>query len=165
VLAAQVVRSALEVDAPPDGGVEVAVLLEGVPEGVERRVATTRRLLGGDATVSDTCPAWWSAYPWSRGDVGLKLTATLSRVPPLLAAAEAARERCGAPLAVRGSAGAGVRYAGLPGATDPDVVARVVEELRTAARDAAGHAIVLKCSPDSARPTSRHARTTTGTGR
>jgi len=143
VLAAQVVPSALEVDAPPDGGIEVAVLLEGVPEGVERRVTTTRQLLGGDATVSGSPPAWWSAYPWSSGDVGLKLTATLSRVPALLAAARAVRVRYGAPLAVRGSAGTGVLYAGLPGVTDPDVVARVVEELRSAARGAAGHAVVL----------------------
>jgi len=143
VLAAQVVPSALEVDAPPDGGIEVAVLLEGVPQGVETRVATTRRLLGGETTVSGTQPAWWSAYPWSSGDVGLKLTAVLSRVPALLAAVGTVRERYGAPLAARGSAGVGVLYAGLPGATDPDVVARIVEELRTAAHAAAGHAVVL----------------------
>jgi glycolate oxidase FAD binding subunit len=135
VLAAQVVPTAVEVDAPPGGGIEVAVLLQGVPEGVEGRAAATRALLGGDVTVSDTAPDWWAAYPWGPGDVGLKLTAAISRVPALLAAA--------APLAVRGSAGTGVLYAGLPGGTDPEAVARVVEDLRGAAHEAGGHAVVL----------------------
>ncbi len=143
VLAAQVVPTALEVDAPHGGGIEVAVLLQGVPAGVARRVATACELLGGDPVVSDTPPDWWSAYPWGSGHVGIKLTAALSRVPVLLAAAYAVRERYGAPLAVRGSAGTGVLYAGLPGTTAPDVVARVVEDLRAAAHTAAGHAVVL----------------------
>jgi glycolate oxidase FAD binding subunit len=143
VLGAQVVPTALEVDAAPDGGIEVAVLLEGVPEGVEGRVAATRQLLGGDPTVSDTAPDWWSAYPWRTGDVGLKLTAALSTVPDVLAAARAARERHGVPLAVRGSAGAGVLYAALPGTTGPDTVARVLDDLRAAAAAAGGHAVVV----------------------
>jgi glycolate oxidase FAD binding subunit len=143
VLGAQVVPTALEVDAPPDGGLEVSVLLEGVPKGVEGRVATTCGLLGGEPEVLDTPPGWWSAYPWSSGDVGLKLTAALSRVPELLAAAQASRERHGAPLAIRGSAGTGVLYAGLPGPSDPDAVGRVVADLRAAAQKAAGHTVVL----------------------
>jgi glycolate oxidase FAD binding subunit len=143
VLGGQVVPSALEIDAPPGGGVEIAVLLEGVPGGVEQRAATVRGLLGRDPMVADTPPGWWSAYPWRTGDVGLKLTAALSRVPALLAAVAAMRERHGARLAVRGSAGTGVLYAGLPGGTDPEVVARVVAGLRGAAGEAAGHAVVL----------------------
>jgi glycolate oxidase FAD binding subunit len=143
VLAAQVVPAALEVDVPPDGGIDVAVLLEGVAKGVAERIEAVNVLLGGHPTMSYTPPDWWSAYPWSAGDVGIKLTATLSRVTSLLRAALSARERHGAPLAVRGSAGTGVLYAGLPGTTDPEVVARVVEELRAAAHGAAGHAVVL----------------------
>jgi glycolate oxidase FAD binding subunit len=142
VLAAQVVPSAVEVDAA-NGVIEVAVLLEGVPAGVAQRAATTRALLGGDATVAETPPDWWGRYPWHAGDVGIKLTAALSQVPLLLAAARAAREHHDVGLAVRGSAGAGVLYAGLPGSTEPDVVARVVAELRAAADRAAGHAVVL----------------------
>jgi glycolate oxidase FAD binding subunit len=143
VLGAQVVPSALEVDAGPDGGIEVAVGLEGVPEGIKRRAAAVRALLGGDATVSDTPPAWWSAYPWGPGDVGLKLTGALSGVPALLAAGRAARDRHGVPLALRGSAGAGVVYAGLPGTTSPESVAGVLDDLRAAAAAASGHAVVL----------------------
>lgn len=143
VLAAQVVPSALEVDAPAEGGFEIAVLLDGVARGVDQRAAATARLLGGEASVSDSAPPWWSAYPWELGGVGIKLTAALSRVPRLLAAARLAGERHGLPIAVRGSAGTGVLYAGLPGAASPDVAARVVDGLRAAADDAGGHAVVL----------------------
>jgi glycolate oxidase FAD binding subunit len=143
VLGAQVVPSALDIHDPGDGGVEVAVLLEGTAEGVAGRAGATSRLLGGEATIANAPPAWWSGYPWRAGDTGLKLTATLSRVPGVLAAARATRMRHGAPLTIRGSAGVGVLYAGLPGTTDPEVVARVVDDLRAATRGAAGHAVVL----------------------
>jgi glycolate oxidase FAD binding subunit len=143
VLGAQVVPAALELDAPAGGGLELAMLLTGVPEGVRRRVATARALLGGEVAASDAEPDWWSAYPWGAGDVGLKLTAALSRVPDLVAAAQAARHRHGVPVAVRGSVGTGVLYAGMPGATDPAAVAAVVADLRLVAREAGGHAVVL----------------------
>ena len=143
VLGAQVVPAALELDAPAGGGLELAMLLTGVPEGVRRRVATARALLGGEVAASDAEPDWWSAYPWGAGDVGLKLTAALSRVPDLVAAALAARDRHGVPIGVRGSVGTGVLYAGMPGATDPAAVAAVVADLRLVARVASGHAVVL----------------------
>ena len=143
VLGAQVVPAALELDAPAGGGLELAMLLTGVPEGVRRRVATARALLGGEVAASDAEPDWWSAYPWGAGDVGLKLTAALSRVPDLVAAALAARDRHGVPVGVRGSVGTGVLYAGMPGATDPAAVAAVVADLRLVAREAGGHAVVL----------------------
>jgi glycolate oxidase FAD binding subunit len=147
MLGAQLVPSALDVETAPEGRIDVTVLLEGVPEGVERRVAAARRMLGGDPTITETPPAGWSTYPWGAGDVGLKLTATISRVPALLTAARTATDRYGVPIAVRGSAGTGVLYAGLPGGTASDAVARVVEELRAAARGAAGHAVVLTAPP------------------
>jgi glycolate oxidase FAD binding subunit len=142
VLGAQVVPSALEVDMA-DGVIEVAVLLEGVPEGVEGRVGATRAILGGDSISDGTTPGWWGRYPWHAGDVGIKLTAALSGVASLLAVAGAARDHHDVPLRVRGSAGTGVLYAGLPASTDPAVVARIVEELRAAAVRAGGHAVVL----------------------
>jgi glycolate oxidase FAD binding subunit len=143
VLGAQVVPAALELDAPAGGGLELAMLLTGVPEGVRRRVATARALLGGEVAASDAEPHWWSAYPWGVGDVGLKLTAALSRVPDLVAAALVARDRHGVPVAVRGSVGTGVLYAGMPGAADPAAVAAVVADLRLVAGEASGHAVVL----------------------
>ena len=143
VLGAQVVPAALELDAPAGGGLELAMLLTGVAEGVRRREAMARALLGGELAASDAEPDWWSAYPWGAGEVGLKLTATLSRVPDLVAAALAARDRRGVPVAVRGSVGTGVLYAGMPGATDPAAVAAVLADLRLVAREAGGHAVVL----------------------
>ncbi|BFU44429.1 FAD-binding oxidoreductase [Krasilnikovia sp. MM14-A1004] len=127
--AAQVVPSAVELDA--ESG-EVAVLVEGTPAGVRDRVATLTRILGDDAGR----PHWWGTYPWEPGGTGLKLTAALSRVPALVARA-ATRAR------VRGSAGTGVLYAGLPADTPPDEAADAVTELRAAAGEAGGHAVVL----------------------
>jgi glycolate dehydrogenase FAD-binding subunit len=124
---AQVVPSAAEIDTAAG---TYAVLLEGVPAGVARRAETVAGILGG-ATVSDTAPDWWGRYPWEPGGIGLKLTAALSAVPALLAAAS------GYP--VRGSVGAGVLYAAVP----PDAVGK----LRQAATEAGGHAVVLAAPP------------------
>jgi glycolate oxidase FAD binding subunit len=147
VLGGQVVPAALEVDAPAGGGVEVAVLLEGVPAGVTGRAAATRELLGAGAEVSATPPSWWGALPWRAGGVGIKLTAALSGVPAVLAAAAAATQRHGAPVAVRGSAGTGVLYAGVPAATEPATAAAVLADLRAATGSAGGHAVVLTAPP------------------
>jgi glycolate oxidase FAD binding subunit len=136
VLGAQVVPSALEIDAPCDGRFTVAVLVEGVPAGVEHRVRTVQRLLGGESSTAERAPAWWGAYPWHDGDVGLKVTAALSQVHHLLKAARA-------PLTLRGSAGTGVFYAGLPGTIDPGLAANLVSDLRAEARAGGGHCVVL----------------------
>jgi len=143
VLGTQVVPSAVEINAPPDGGVEIAVLVEGSAAGVRDRAATLAKLLDGEST--DEPPPWWGGYPWRDGDLGLKLTAPLSKVPDLLAAAR----ESGAPLTVRGSAGTGVLYAGLPEpGTDPGCSAQtVVEYLRAAAVRGGGHAVVLTAPP------------------
>ncbi len=164
VLRAQVVASAIEINAPAGGRVEVAVLVDGSSSAaVQDRVAVLRKLLGAGAV--EGIPAWWNSYPWAAGDVGIKLTAPLSRVPDLLVAARST----GAGLTVRGSAGSGVLYAGLPRASgdssgyseqtsserplsadssgyseqSASEVARVVEFLRAAAVRAGGHLVVL----------------------
>jgi glycolate oxidase FAD binding subunit len=150
VLAAQVVPSALEIDAPPGGDVEVAVLVEGSAAGVRERAAALAKLLGGETgetgetdetgetgETGGGLPEWWARYPWPDGGTGLKLTSPLSRIPALLAAAGDA--------AVRGSAGTGVLYAGL--SADPATTAGAVERLRAAAVRAGGHAVVLTAPP------------------
>ncbi|MFI5909137.1 FAD-binding oxidoreductase [Dactylosporangium sp. NPDC051541] len=148
VLAAQVVPSALEVDlAARDGPLTVTALVEGVPAGVERRAADLEKLLGDEAEQAIAPPPSWGAYPWVRGDVGIKLTCALSRVPYLLTAAGVTARLHDVPLRVRGSAGTGVLYAGLPGGTDPGVVAGVISDLRAATRAGAGHCVVLTAPP------------------
>jgi glycolate oxidase FAD binding subunit len=136
VLAAQVVPSALEIDAPPGGDAEVAVLVEGSAAGVRERAAALAKLLGGE--TGEGLPGWWGAPPWPAGGTGLKLTAPLSRIPALLDAAGA--------VAVRGSAGAGVLYGGL--SADPATTVGTVERLRATAIRAGGHAVVLTAPPD-----------------
>lgn len=148
VLGAQVVPSALEVDlVTATGSLTVTALVEGVPAGVAQRAADLEKLLGDGAAQSETPPPGWGAYPWGHGDVGIKLTSALSRVPYLLTAALVTAQLHDVPLALRGSAGAGVLYAGLPGGTDPGVVAGVVSDLRAATRAGAGHCVVLTAPP------------------
>jgi glycolate oxidase FAD binding subunit len=159
VLSAQVVPSALEIDAAPEGDVEVAVLVEGSPTGVRDRAATVARLFG-DAV--EGFPDWWGRLPWEAGGVGVKVTAALSRVPDVVAVAQ----EVGVPI--RGSAGTGVLYAGVPvpaaaasageaeqnraaasaGEAEQSTAAHVVERLRAAAVRAGGHAIVLTAPPE-----------------
>ncbi|MEV7624979.1 FAD-binding oxidoreductase [Actinoplanes sp. NPDC089786] len=114
VLDAQVVPSAVEVNAPPSGDLEVAVLVEGTPEGVRHRAEVLAELLSPAPFALSAYrqhPSWWGTYPWCPGDVGIKLTASLSRVPDLFTAAL----DTSLPLTIRGSAASGVLYAGLPG--------------------------------------------------
>ncbi|WIM98965.1 FAD-binding oxidoreductase [Actinoplanes oblitus] len=139
ILGGQFAASACEVNAAPGAEPELAVLLEGTATGVRQRAAAVAAVLGGE--VSDTRPEWWDVLPWPAGGVGIKLTGTLSQVPALVATA------VGAGATVRGSAGAGVLYAGFPpGGACPDAcveAGRAVELLRAAAVRAGGHAVVL----------------------
>jgi glycolate oxidase FAD binding subunit len=125
VRAEQVVPSAVEIDAPAEGPVTLAVLVEGTAAGVRDRAARLEKVLGGPA--GDEPPGWWGRYPW--GSVGMKVTVPLSHVPELL----------GLGAAVRGSAGTGVLYADVP----VDSAPTVVERLRATAVRAGGHAVVL----------------------
>ncbi|WP_433217956.1 FAD-binding oxidoreductase [Dactylosporangium sp. CS-047395] len=148
VLAAQLVPSALEVDmAAGDGPLTVTALVEGVPAGVERRANDLEKLLGDGGEQGEAPPPAWGTYPWAPGDVGIKLTCALSRVPYLLTAAGVTARLHDVALRVRGSAGTGVLYAGLPGTTDPGVVAGVISDLRAATRAGAGHCVVLTAPP------------------
>ncbi|GIE87135.1 FAD-binding oxidoreductase [Actinoplanes regularis] len=106
ILAGQFAASALEVNAAPGAEPELAVLVEGTPAGVRERAAAIAALLDGE--VSEQAPDWWDVSPWPDGGVGIKLTGRLSQVPALVATA------VGAGATVRGSAGAGVLYAGFP---------------------------------------------------
>lgn len=140
-LRSQAVPSAVEVDQPAGGPVSVSVLLEGVEAGVEARAQDIRRLLGATSEVG-AVPDWFGAYPFDTGDVGLKITSTITGVGPILAGVRALGEEQAVPLSVRGSA-AGVLYAAMPGATDPSTVAHVLGELRALAASYGGSVVVL----------------------
>ncbi|MFF5296463.1 FAD-binding oxidoreductase [Paractinoplanes globisporus] len=118
---ARVAPAAIEIDSASG---ELAVLVEGTPEGVRERSALLAKLLGGD--VADDPPAWWGVDPWPSDGIGMKLSVPLSAVPELAAGGDP----------VRGSAGTGVLYAAADGITQ-------VERLRAQCVRLGGHAVVL----------------------
>ncbi len=123
VRAARVAPAAIEVDGPSG---ELAVLIEGTPDGVRERAALVAKLLGGETT--ETPPMWWGVEPWPPGGIGMKLSVPLSAVPDLVTGV------------VRGSAGTGVLYAAAADITE-------VEALRARCVRAGGHAVVLTAPP------------------
>jgi glycolate oxidase FAD binding subunit len=124
------------------------VLLEGTGRGVEARAATTVALLGGGAIAGEDLPDGWGRFPWTgAGDrpLAVKATFALSGLPAVLRAARPAG--AGVPVALRGSAGAGVLYGTVPAdAPVADVAARL-ERLRTACTAAGGALVVLDGPP------------------
>ncbi|WP_127503398.1 FAD-binding oxidoreductase [Actinoplanes solisilvae] len=121
ILAARVAPTAIEVDTATG---ELAVLLEGTPEGVRERSALVGKLLAGE--VSEKAPRWWARYPWAGDEIGMKLSVPLSKVPALISSGSA----------VRGSAATGVLYAAARDITE-------VERLRAHCVRSGGHAVVL----------------------
>jgi glycolate oxidase FAD binding subunit len=139
VVHAQVVPTAVEVDWPTGDGGRLHVLLEGRPEGAERRAQTVQGLLGGTATTAEVAPRGWASYPWTSSvtepgapATAVKLTCVLSGVGDVLAAAH----DVGA--SVRGSAGTGVLYAAV---TERE--ADAVRRLREVCARRQGAAVVL----------------------
>jgi glycolate oxidase FAD binding subunit len=137
VLHSQTVPAALEVDWPVEGAGSVAVSVEGTEGGVESRWHAVAELLGPTAEVHDQAPGWTASYPWASGGTSLKLTCQLSAVPEVLTVARS----CG--VAVRGSAGVGVLYGGLPADTDPETARRVVDRLRETCGNRGGSVVVV----------------------
>lgn len=146
VIHSQVVPSAVEIDRRSDGGAEIGVLVEGIPDGVDGRVDALQRLLAGavsaDAAGTDTAPRWWGRAPWRDGDVVVKCTTEIAALPVLLEALDEVAIPLGGRPAVRGSAGVGVVHAVLPG-IDPAAVADAVSELRRRSLRWGGDVVVL----------------------
>jgi glycolate oxidase FAD binding subunit len=146
VLRSQVVPTAIEVDQPTAGPATVTVLLEGTDTGVTGRTRQAVDLLGSGATAGPDRPDGWGRYPAGPGDVLVKLTAAVGGLRLLLEAVAGTAAEVGLPVAVRGSAGVGVLYAGLPGgptAADPGAVRQLVGGLRRAAPSWSGSVVVL----------------------
>lgn len=147
VLGSQLVPSAVELDAPPDGPVSVCVLVEGVEAGIPDRAAVAGSLLGSDAAEHDDPPTGFGVLPFTAGSTGLKLTCSLTGVGPVLAAARREAARLDLPLHVRGTA-AGVLHAGLPADAEPARVAALVAALRAVVPSYDGHLTVVTAPAD-----------------
>jgi len=143
-LHAQFVPTAIEVDRPADGPATVALLIEGTGAGVAGRTAQAVGALGPGAASGPEPPAGWGRLP--AGDVLVKATTELAGLGRLLDGIALAATRAGLPAAVRGSAGAGVLYAGLPD-DDPAAVASFVDALRGAAPAWSGSVVLLAAPP------------------
>ncbi|WP_433183875.1 FAD-binding oxidoreductase [Actinoallomurus sp. CA-150999] len=102
VLHSTLVPAAIEVDGPDP--ITVAVLLEGVPDGVPPRAEAARSLIGG--RIDDGPPGWWARLP--DGEVLAEVRALPTALPDLFAELPDGRAR------IRGSAGRGVWHAALP---------------------------------------------------
>ncbi len=141
VMSPRVSPSAIEVDLRGAAGTVVA-LIEGSRAGVAARVKAAVDQLGGEATVVDE-PDWWGRYPFADEDIALKLAAPVGRLGALLGLLLAAAPDA----AVRGSAGAGVVYARLPGSTTAGELGGVLGAVRAAMSDWGGSALVLAAPP------------------
>jgi glycolate oxidase FAD binding subunit len=145
VVHAQVVPGAIEVDRPAEGPGSVAVLLDGIEEGVAGRTASTLRLLGSDAREQTELPPGWGAFPWAadRRQTALKATFALSGLARVLDAARSAADAAGVRLDLRGSGGAGVLYGALAADADVAAVGAVVDRLRAVCTELGGALVVL----------------------
>ena len=143
VVHSQVVPTALELDHPSGAPATVAVLIEGVPRGVEGRVNGVLDLLGDGAQVAGEAPPWWGRAPWEPGGVALRLTHEIAGLPRLLDAVDEAGRRHGLRVAVRGSAGVGVLHAAVTADAEPDAVSGFVGRLRDHSAAWSGDVVVL----------------------
>ncbi len=130
------VASAVELSRDSPGGpISVGVLLEGSEDGVPARAARMTALLG-TAQTSPAPPSWWPGAPAADdGETLVQVSFWVSVLPRVLDAIDAAAGGAvaggeGLPVAVAGSAGAGVLCLRLgPDAAAADV-ARFVTGLR-----------------------------------
>lgn len=128
VLHSLVAPSAVEYISPGT----VAVLLEGVPDGVTARARQTAELLGEKAEITGTAPDGWGLYP-----DGTTLI-DISAPPPSL---REVLTTLGPDVATTWS-GSGHGHVGLPSSLEPDEVADVLGRLRDVLTRHRGYAVV-----------------------
>jgi FAD/FMN-containing dehydrogenase len=128
VLHSPVAPSAVEYIGPGT----VAILLEGVPDGVAARARQSAELLGEKAGISDAAPDGWGLYP--EGTTLIDIAAPPSSLRDVLTT-------IGSGVAATWS-GSGHGHVGLPPDLSPDEVADVLGRLREVLTRHRGHAVV-----------------------
>jgi glycolate oxidase FAD binding subunit len=142
VLRSQVAPAAVEIWRPrAQAGTEICVLVEGRASSVRARAEQLSRSMAGAGTRHQA-PEWWGTLP---GPVVLKLTAVVSAVSRLVEAIGDICSAHGVPQSdVRGSAGSGVLYIGLPTGTEADQLATLMDQLRQVVSGMHGHVTLLR---------------------
>jgi glycolate oxidase FAD binding subunit len=138
--------SAVEVNLTGGAGT-LAVLIEGSVTGVGVRAEAATGLLGAKATVGPE-PRWWGQYPFMFDAIALKLALPVGRVGAVVDALTAA---AGDDVTVRGSAGAGVLHAALPGTTSVSELEGILRAVRGAAGGVGHGSCVVLAAPESVR--------------
>jgi glycolate oxidase FAD binding subunit len=137
VLHSSVAPSAIVTDGAGGGPITVAVLVDGVAEGISARAETVAGLLAEGAQIDEAAPPWWGRYP--DGQTLLDVTAPPALLPVIMQSA-------GAGAHVRGSAGSGHWHVGVSG----DRPAEVVRGLRAAiGKD--GGSVIVRVAPEDVR--------------
>jgi glycolate oxidase FAD binding subunit len=144
--------SAVELDRPArDQPIQVAVLLDGDPDGTAERTGLMAALLGKGAATQADAPGWWgwpangrpgsgrpgAGQPDGAADAGqagtlIRIGFWAAGLPQILRAVDAAALGAGLDPAIGGSAAAGVIYAATGPDADPAAVAAFVSGLREA---------------------------------
>jgi glycolate oxidase FAD binding subunit len=153
IVHSQLVASGVELDRAPNGAT-LAVLFEGIPPGVEERVADAKKLLGVGATDSGEPPDWWRSEP-EAGGVLIKVTHEIARLQQLLEALDAATDAAGLASTLRGSPAVGTALVGVRGRDGSSVPAAeavrdLVARLRERSGSFGGTVVVLE-APDEVR--------------
>ncbi len=114
--------------------VQVAVLLEGDPDGVTERAGQMRGVLGQGASASSCAPGWWGWPADADGPAGtlVRIAFWADALPRILALIDTAASAAGLNPPVGGSAAAGVIYAAFEAELEAAAVASFVTALRDA---------------------------------
>jgi glycolate oxidase FAD binding subunit len=134
------------------GPYELAVALEGDPEGVAQRSSMLADLMavqetGHVAAVASQPPAWWGSAGGAQQEGTLVQVAFWpGKLGSVLTGIATAAERAGLDPVLGGSAGSGVLHLSVPCSADPARVAGLVASLRTALPDR-GSAVVQHAPP------------------
>jgi glycolate dehydrogenase FAD-binding subunit len=144
--------SAIEVDLPrPRGGSRpgaLVALFEGEQSEVAERADRLAAVWGTGTTMAPTAPPWWGRYPFTAGDVALRLSASAEDLPSVL---YSVGDAVGAPVPIRGSAGLGSVHAVLPGTLPADRLESVLDVLRHVLMARHGRVVVVSAPAELAR--------------
>ncbi|MEV6347929.1 FAD-binding oxidoreductase [Actinoplanes sp. NPDC051851] len=137
--------SAVEVNLAGNGAGTVALLIEGDDGEAIGRAGKITQSWGEQAVITDKVPPWWGRYPFTAGDVAIRIS-----VEPtgLQAVSYALRDLCGKPVPIRGSAGTGTIHAVLPAGLTPARITSIVEGLDYVLVARGGKIVVVSAPPD-----------------